>query len=102
MAIAAMKSVMAAQLAEGSAMECDRSLLVPRHGRPAGRLPVLFGGLIFNLAGLFTIGSAVGIAVLFSLATLPVEIQASRKAPPCSRTPGSSPPHRSVMARGRC
>ena len=33
------------------------------------------------LAGLFTIGILLfGIAVLFSLATLPVEIQASRKA----------------------
>ena len=41
----------------------------------------IFVGLILNLAGLFTVGILLfGIAVLFSVATLPVELQASQKA----------------------
>ena len=59
-----------------------RSLLVPA-AMVGPQIAYLFiiGGLILNATGLFTVGILLfGIAVLFSVATLPVEIQASRKA----------------------
>jgi hypothetical protein len=41
----------------------------------------IFGGIIFQMAGLITIGALLfGFAVVFSVLTLPVEIQASQKA----------------------
>jgi len=72
----------AAQLAEGSAWMQIRSLLVPA-AMVGPQIAYLFiiGGLILNATGLFTVGILLfGIAVLFSVATLPVEIQASQKA----------------------
>jgi Zn-dependent membrane protease YugP len=82
MAIAAHEVGHAQQLAEGSALMQIRSLLVPAVSFGPG-LAYLFiiGGLIFQMTGLFIIGVALfGIAVLFSVLTLPVEIQASQKA----------------------
>jgi hypothetical protein len=82
MAIAAHEVGHAAQTAEGSALMQIRGLLVPAAmvGPQIGYL-FIFIGLILNLTGLFTIGILLfGIAVVFSLLTLPVEIQASRKA----------------------
>ena len=82
MAIAAHEVGHAQQLAEGSALMQIRSLLVPAVSFGPG-LAYLFilGGLIFQMTGLFLIGVALfGIAVLFSVLTLPVEIQASQKA----------------------
>ena len=72
----------AQQLAEGSALMRIRGVLVPAVSVGPG-LAYLFiiGGLIFQMSGLFVIGVALfGIAVLFSVLTLPVEIQASQKA----------------------
>jgi hypothetical protein len=41
----------------------------------------IIGGIILNMTGLLTIGILLfGLAVLFSILTLPVEIQASQKA----------------------
>ena len=59
-----------------------RSLLVPAASLgPQIAYLFIIGGLILNATGLFTLGILLfGIAVLFSVATLPVEIQASRKA----------------------
>jgi uncharacterized protein len=82
MAIAAHEVGHAQQLAEGSALMQIRALLVPAVSIGPG-LAYLFiiGGLIFQMTGLFVIGVALfGIAVLFSVLTLPVEIQASQKA----------------------
>jgi uncharacterized protein len=82
MAIAAHEVGHAQQLAEGSALMQIRGLLVPAVSVGPG-LAYLFilGGLIFQMTGLFLIGVALfGIAVLFSILTLPVEIQASQKA----------------------
>jgi hypothetical protein len=82
MAIAAHEVGHAQQLAEGSALMQIRALLVPAVSIGPG-LAYLFiiGGLIFQMTGLFIIGVALfGIAVLFSVLTLPVEIQASQKA----------------------
>ena len=82
MAIAAHEVGHAAQVAEGSALMQIRSLLVPAASiGPQIAYLFIIGGLIFQMTGLFTLGILLfGIAVLFSLLTLPVEIQASRKA----------------------
>jgi Zn-dependent membrane protease YugP len=82
MAIAAHEVGHAQQLAEGSALMQLRSLLVPAVSFGPG-LAYLFilGGLFFQMTGLFVIGVVLfGVAVLFSILTLPVEIQASQKA----------------------
>jgi len=82
MAIAAHEVGHAQQLAEGSALMQFRALLVPAVSVGPG-LAYLFiiGGLILNMTGLLTVGILLfGIAVLFSVLTLPVEIQASQKA----------------------
>jgi uncharacterized protein len=82
MAIAAHEVGHAAQLAEGSAWMQIRSLLVPA-AMVGPQIAYLFiiGGLILNMTGLFTLGILLfGIAVVFSVLTLPVEIQASQKA----------------------
>jgi Zn-dependent membrane protease YugP len=82
MAIAAHEVGHAQQHAEGSALMQLRSLLVPAASLgPNIAYMLIIGGLIFNLAGLVSIGIAFfAIAVLFSVLTLPVEIGASRKA----------------------
>ena len=82
MAIAAHEVGHAQQHAEGSALMALRSLLVPAAslGPNIGYL-LIIGGLIFQMTGLITLGIIFfGIAVLFSILTLPVEIDASRKA----------------------
>jgi Zn-dependent membrane protease YugP len=59
-----------------------RSVLVPAVSVGPG-LAYLFiiGGIILNMTGLLTIGILLfGVAVLFAILTLPVEIQASQKA----------------------
>ncbi len=81
MAIAAHEVGHAVQHAEGSALMALRSLLVPAAslGPNIGYL-LIIGGIIFQMTGLITIGVLFfGIAVLFSILTLPVEIDASRK-----------------------
>jgi Zn-dependent membrane protease YugP len=82
MAIAAHEVGHAQQLAEGSALMQVRALLVPAVSVGPGLAYLfIFGGLIFQMTGLFLIGILLfGIAVLFSILTLPVEIQASQKA----------------------
>jgi Zn-dependent membrane protease YugP len=82
MAIAAHEVGHAQQTAQGSTLMQIRSLLVPAASvGPNIAYLLIIGGLIFNLAGLVTIGIAFfAIAVLFSLLTLPVEIGASRRA----------------------
>ncbi len=82
MAIAAHEVGHAQQVAEGSALMQLRSLLVPAVSLgPNLAYLLIIGGIILNLSGLVTIGIAMfGLAVLFSLLTLPVEIGASRKA----------------------
>jgi Zn-dependent membrane protease YugP len=68
MAVAAHEVGHAAQMAEGSAWMQIRSLLVPA-AMVGPQIAYLFiiGGLILNLAGLFTVGILLfGIAVLFS------------------------------------
>lgn len=82
MAIAAHEVGHAQQVAEGSGLMKLRGLLVPAAslGPNVGYL-LIFGGLIFQMTGLLTLGIIVfAIAVLFSVLTLPVEIQASQKA----------------------
>ena len=82
MAIAAHEVGHAQQMAEGSALMQLRSLLVPAVSFGPGLAYVfILGGLFLQMAGLFVIGILLfGIAVLFSILTLPVEIQASQKA----------------------
>jgi Zn-dependent membrane protease YugP len=82
MAISAHEVGHAQQLAEGSALMQIRSVLVPAVSVGPGLAYLfIFGGLILQMSGLFIIGVALfGIAVLFSVLTLPVEIQASQKA----------------------
>ncbi len=82
MAIAAHEVGHAVQVAEGSALMQLRSILVPAASAgPSLAYILVFGGLILNMTGLLAIGIILfGIAVLFSLLTLPVEIQASHKA----------------------
>ena len=82
MAISAHEVGHAVQHAEGSALMKARSLLVPAAslGPNLGYL-LIFAGLILQITGLITLGVILfGIAVVFSLLTLPVEIDASRKA----------------------
>lgn len=59
-----------------------RSLLVPAASLgPNVAYVLIFAGLILQIAGLVTLGIIFfGIAVLFSVLTLPVEIGASRRA----------------------
>jgi uncharacterized protein len=82
MAVAAHEVGHAQQLAEGSALMQLRSLLVPAVSIGPGLAYVfILGGLFLQMSGLFVIGILLfGIAVLFSILTLPVEIQASQKA----------------------
>jgi uncharacterized protein len=82
MAIAAHEVGHAQQHAEGSAMMKLRGLLVPAATLgPNVAYILIFAGLIFQLTGLVTLGILFfGIAVLFSILTLPVEIGASRRA----------------------
>jgi Zn-dependent membrane protease YugP len=82
MAIAAHEVGHAQQHAEGSALMQLRSLLVPAASLgPNVAYILIFAGLIFQLTGLITLGVIFfGIAVLFSVLTLPVEIDASRRA----------------------
>jgi Zn-dependent membrane protease YugP len=82
MAIAAHEVGHAVQHAEGSALMKVRSLLVPAAslGPNVGYL-LIFAGLILQITGLITLGIIFfGLAVVFSILTLPVEIDASRKA----------------------
>jgi Zn-dependent membrane protease YugP len=82
MAIAAHEVGHAVQHAQGSALMKVRRLLVPAAslGPNIGYL-LIIGGLIFQVTGLITLGIILfGVAVVFSLLTLPVEIDASRKA----------------------
>ncbi len=82
MAIAAHEVGHAQQHAEGRALMKIRSLLVPAASLgPNVAYVLIFAGLILQIAGLITIGIIFfGIAVLFSVLTLPVEIGASRRA----------------------
>ena len=82
MAISAHEVGHAQQLAEGSALMQLRSLLVPAVSAGPGLAYLfIFGGYILQASGLFVIGIALfAFAVLFSVLTLPVEIQASQKA----------------------
>ena len=70
------------QVAEGSALMQFRSLLVPAVSiGPTLAYFFIIGGIILNMTGLLTIGILLfGLAVLFAILTLPVEIQASQKA----------------------
>jgi Zn-dependent membrane protease YugP len=82
MAIAAHEVGHAVQVAEGSGLMQLRSLLVPAAsvGSQFGLLLIL-GGFFLQMTGLLFVGIALfGIAVLFAVLTLPVEIQASQKA----------------------
>lgn len=82
MAIAAHEVGHAQQHAEGSALMRLRGLLVPAATLgPNVAYVLIFAGLIFQLTGLITLGVIFfGLAVLFSILTLPVEIDASRRA----------------------
>jgi len=82
MAIAAHEVGHAQQHAEGSALMQLRSLLVPAASLgPNVAYILIFAGLIFQVTGLITLGILFfGIAVVFSVLTLPVEIDASRRA----------------------
>lgn len=82
MAVAAHEVGHAQQLAEGSALMQLRSLLVPAVSIGPGLAYVfILGGLFLQMSGLFVIGILLfGVAVLFSILTLPVEVQASQKA----------------------
>ena len=82
MAIAAHEVGHAQQVAEGSSLMQLRSLLVPAAsaGSQFGIL-LIIGGVILQMTGLTLVGVALfALAVLFSVLTLPVEIQASQKA----------------------
>jgi len=82
MAIAAHEVGHAQQLAEGSGLMQLRSLLVPAVSAGPGLAYILIlGGLFLQMTGLLLLGIALfGVAVLFSILTLPVEIQASQRA----------------------
>ena len=82
MAIAAHEVGHAVQVAEGSSLMQLRSLLVPAVSvGPSLAYFFIIGGIILNMTGLLTIGILLfGLAVLFAILTLPVEIQASQKA----------------------
>lgn len=82
MAIAAHEVGHAQQVAEGSGLMQIRSLLVPAVSIGPGLAYVfIILGIALQMTGLLTIGIVLfGIAVLFAVLTLPVEIQASQKA----------------------
>lgn len=82
MAIAAHEVGHAQQHAEGSPLMKLRSLLVPAATLgPNVAYILIFAGLIFQITGLITLGIIFfGIAVLFTILTLPVEFGASRRA----------------------
>ena len=82
MAISAHEVGHAQQHAEGSPLMSLRSLLVPAASLgPNVAYVLIFAGLILQVTGLITLGILFfGIAVLFSVLTLPVEIGASRRA----------------------
>ena len=82
MAIAAHEVGHAQQHAEGTVAMRLRSFLVPAASiGPSIAYGLIFIGFIFQLTGLITLGIAFfALAVLFSIATLPVEIGASRRA----------------------
>ena len=82
MAIAAHEVGHGQQHAEGSALMRLRSLLVPAATLgPNVAYILIFAGLILQLTGLITLGVIFfGLAVVFSVLTLPVEIDASRRA----------------------
>jgi Zn-dependent membrane protease YugP len=82
MAISAHEVGHAQQLAEGSALMQLRSLLVPAvSAGPMLAFGFIIAGWALQQSGLLVIGVALfGLAVLFSVLTLPVEIQASQKA----------------------
>jgi Zn-dependent membrane protease YugP len=82
MAIAAHEVGHAQQHAEGTVFMKLRGLLVPAASiGPTIAYGLIFLGFIFQAAGLITLGAVVfGIAVLFSVLTLPVEFGASRRA----------------------
>jgi Zn-dependent membrane protease YugP len=82
MAIAAHEVGHAQQHAEGSALMRLRSLLVPAATLgPNVAYILIIAGLILSVTGLITLGIIFfGLAVLFSILTLPVEIDASRRA----------------------
>jgi Zn-dependent membrane protease YugP len=82
MAVAAHEVGHAQQSAEGTVAMRLRGFLVPAASLgPNVAYGLIIAGLIFNLAGLVTLGIAFfAVAVLFSLLTLPVEIGASRRA----------------------
>ena len=103
MAISAHEVGHAVQVAEGSWMQL-RSVLVPAASiGPQFAYLFILGGLFFNLTGLFTLGILIfGIAVLFMLLTLPVEIRKPEGALRCWTRPASSRRRRNVRARGRC
>jgi Zn-dependent membrane protease YugP len=82
MAIAAHEVGHAQQVAEGSSLMKIRGLLVPAASLgPTVGYVLIFAGLIFQMTGLLTLGIIFfAIAVVFSVLTLPVELQASQKA----------------------
>jgi len=82
MAIAAHEVGHAQQHAEGSTLMKLRGLLVPAASLgPNVAYILIFAGLIFQVTGLITLGILFfGLAVVFSILTLPVEIDASRRA----------------------
>ncbi len=82
MAISAHEVGHAQQHAEGSPLMSLRSLLVPAASLgPNVAYVLIFAGLILQVTGLITLGIVFfGLAVLFSVLTLPVEIGASRRA----------------------
>jgi Zn-dependent membrane protease YugP len=82
MAVAAHEVGHAQQSAEGTVAMRLRGFLVPAASLgPNVAYGLIIAGLIFNLAGLVTLGIAFfAVAVLFSVLTLPVEIGASRRA----------------------
>ena len=82
MAVAAHEVGHAQQHAEGTITMRLRGFLVPAASLgPNVAYGLIIAGLIFNVAGLVTLGIAFfAVAVLFSVLTLPVEIGASRRA----------------------
>ena len=82
MAVAAHEVGHAQQHAEGSLSMRLRSLLVPAATiGPNIAYLLIFAGLIFQVTGLVTLGIVFfGLAVVFTILTLPVEIGASRRA----------------------
>jgi Zn-dependent membrane protease YugP len=82
MAIAAHEVGHAVQVAEGSGLMQLRGVLVPAVSvGPTLAYFFIIGGIILQMTGLLTIGILLfGLAVLFAILTLPVEIQASQKA----------------------